>query len=409
MNILIPHGFEANYTLGFVKGLAANGVKCCVLSCDSTESRLSAAGISNVNLRGSLAEGRPVLTKLGNLLRYYGRLLLFLFRHRKGTVHFTGIFRNRLILFEGLLLNPCFRLLAHRYVYTVHNVLPHSRERSRLFRWAYRRVYRLPDILLVHTERARRQLIEQFGVPDAKIRVISIGLNEEMLLTALTRSNARARLGFGDGEQLILFFGKIDEYKGLDLLIDAFDLLGLPATRLVIAGVFRSSAYRERILAAIAASRRQADIRLHERSIPNEEVEVFFKGCDVLCLPYRNIYQSGLIFLAPRFGLPVITTNVGSLAEFVGDGLGLTTKTNDANGIKEALFDFFSVPDHFRKEDIVALAQKYRWDKICQALVPLYEPNDGGEAAIDGRSEGNAPTEPKRLQSANSPVVGRHR
>jgi glycosyltransferase involved in cell wall biosynthesis len=373
MNILIPHGFEENYTLGFVKGLAANGVKCCVLSCDGTEVRLSAAGISNLNLRGSLVEERPVLTKLGNLLRYYGRLLLFLFRHRKGTVHFTGIFRNRLILFEGLLLNRCFRWLARRYVYTVHNVLPHSRERSRLFRWAYRRVYRIPDVILVHTERARRQLIEQFAVPDAKIRVISIGLNEEMPLTALTRSDARARLGFGDGEQLILFFGKIDEYKGLDLLIEAFDRLSLPAARLIIAGVFRTSAYRERILASIGAARRQADIRLHERVIPNEEVEVFFKGCDVLCLPYRNIYQSGLVFLGPRFGIPMITTDVGSLGEFVADGMGLTTKTNDPEGIRDALAEFFSAPTRFRREDIMARAQKYRWDRICRPLVPLYE------------------------------------
>jgi glycosyltransferase involved in cell wall biosynthesis len=394
MNILIPHGFEANYTLGFVKGLAANGVKCCVLSCDGTEARLSAAGISNVNLRGSLAEGRPVLTKLGNLLRYYGRLLLFLFRHRKGTVHFTGIFRNRLILFEGILVNLCFRLLSRRYMYTVHNVLPHSRERSRVFRWAYRRVYRIPDIMLVHTERARRQLIEQFDVPDAKIRVISIGLNEEMPLTALTRSDARARLGFGDSDRLILFFGKIDEYKGLDLLIDAFDRLDLPGARLIIAGVFRTSAYRERILAAIAAARRQADIRLHERAIPNEEVEVFFKGCDVLCLPYRNIYQSGLIFLGSRFGLPMITTDVGSLSEFVADGMGLTTKTNDAAGIREALMEFFAPSTRFRREDIMTRAQKYRWDRICRALVPLYESADDGAAAIVRPPVGTGGLEP---------------
>jgi hypothetical protein len=142
MNILVPHGFEANYTVGFAKGLAANGVPLCVLASNDTAGCLSAAGIPNANLQGRKSEAPGALEKAANLSMYYWRLLSFLARHRGGTIHFTGVFKNNLILFEGILINACFKILSGRYVYTAHNVLPHNREQSRFFRWIYRFAYK---------------------------------------------------------------------------------------------------------------------------------------------------------------------------------------------------------------------------------------------------------------------------
>jgi glycosyltransferase involved in cell wall biosynthesis len=372
MNILITGGFEPNFSVGFARGLAAHGVELCVISCDETSARLTAAGIPNLNLRGSLDPNRPQWIKCGNLARYYARLLWFLFRHRGATVHFAGIFRREWIVWEGLVLNRCFRLLAGRYLYTVHNVLPHNREHSRFLRWIYRRIYQVPHRLLVHTGRARQQLIEEFGVPAGRIQLTSLGLNEEMPVTGLTCAEARNRLGFAPEDRLILFFGKIDEYKGLDLLLTAFDGLQLPATRLVIAGSFRNPAYRARIQSLLEQMSRRPAVHLFERFIPNEEAEVFFKAGDVLCLPYRNIYQSGLVFLAPRFGLPMVTTDVGALREFVGESLGLVCRTNDAAGLAETLTAFFSTPNRFSSAAILDQAQKLRWVNVCRELVPLY-------------------------------------
>ena len=375
MNVLIAHGFESNYTVGFARGLASNGVKLVVLSCDETERSLSAAGIQNVNIRGSQSENRSGRAKFINLLCYYWKLLLFFFHNRRSTIHFTGIFRNKLILFEGIILSLVFRALGHQYIYTAHNILPHNRERSRLFRRVYRVVYSIPHFIVVHTQGARRALIEQFGVPDAKIRVISIGLNEEVPLVGLNQKECRVRLGCDESSKLILFFGRIDEYKGLDLLIEAFDSLRSPATRLVIAGAFRSVAYGKRILGIIASARRRADIRLDARLIPNDEVGIYFSASDVVCLPYRQIYQSGLLFLALRFGKPIVTTDVGSLAEFVTRDIGLVTHSNDAQGIANALMNFFASQDQFPRERVLAIAEKYRWDHVCQILLPLYEPS----------------------------------
>jgi len=314
------------------------------------------------------------MEKLANIILYYCRLILFLIHHRDCIVHFNGLFQNRIVLLDGIVLNLIFKLVSSRYIYTAHNVLPHNKDNSRFYRWTYRLIYRIPDHLLVHTQLAKQHLIERFSVPERKITVISIGLNEEMALTDLTAEEARKRLGYQAGDKVILFFGKADAYKGLDTLIEAFDMIGgLPSTKLLVSGWFPDPAYRDMIMEAMESSPRREDILLKEGFIPNEEVEVLFKSADVLVLPYRNIYQSGIVFLCFHFGLPLVTTDVGSLREFVDHDTGIVTRTNDARGVSEALRLFFREQGRFRREEIVRNAKKFEWGNICLPLVPFYE------------------------------------
>lgn len=371
--IIIPHGFEPNYTLGFVKGLKANGVKFVVISSDTDHQRLCQSGIRSVNLRGSQIPERSSLRKGMTLFLYYLKLIYFLLKNRNKVVHFSGIFRNELVVVEGWLLCFCFRLLSSRFIYTVHNVLPHNKGNSRFFRCIYKVIYKFPNLFLVHTQLAKRMLKEQFSVPDNKITVISIGLNEEMPMTVLTKEEAKKKLGLLEEEKAILFFGKADEYKGLDLLIQAFERLSLDRLKLLIASWFPSKAYREKILSLIACSSKRKDILLVEGFIPNEEVEVYCKGGEVLALPYRNIYQSGVIFLCFRFGLPIVATDVGSVREFVTDEVGIIAETNDVSALASAFKRFFEQREKFDSEVIKTLGLKYRWEEVCHPLACLYE------------------------------------
>lgn len=370
--IIVPHGFEPNYTLGFVKGLQANGIDLCVVSSDADAQSLTNAGIRNVNLRGSVDEQRPALAKIANLLRYYASLLAFLAARRGATVHFTGILRRQLILVEALVLPLAFRLLSARFVYTAHNALPHGRHDSRMFRAIYRMVYRLPQTILVHTRTMATQLAEQFDVPRAKIQVISIGVNEEVPVTALTREDARALLGLAPSDRVVLFFGKIEPYKGLDILLQAFESPDLAGVKLVVAGAFQNASYRDSIMAQIAGSRRSVDLLVCDRSIPNDEVERYFKSADVLVLPYRQIYQSGVLFLSMRFGTPVISTAVGSLPDYIDEEMGIVTERNDADGVSRAIARFFEQQQRYRRESISARSEQYRWEAICREIAPLY-------------------------------------
>jgi D-inositol-3-phosphate glycosyltransferase len=189
----------------------------------------------------------------------------------------------------------------------------------------------------------------------------------------MTKGEARKTLGYGGDARVILFFGRIDEYKGLHVLVDAFAALDLPDSRLLVAGEIRNEEYGKRVKSQAINSPRSGDMRLDLRIIPNGDVEAFFKAADVLCLPYLNITQSGLIFLAATFGLPVVATDVGSIAAFVTPETGLITETNDAKGVAAALLKLLSSMERFRPERIKEHGQKYAWDRICIELIPLYE------------------------------------
>jgi glycosyltransferase involved in cell wall biosynthesis len=371
-NLIVPHGFEADYTTGFLRGLAANGVPIRVVSSDTTAERLDRLGIPHSNLRGSQDPRRSARTKAWNLLRYYVRLLALVGRCRGATIHFTGLARNRIVLIDALILATWLRLWAGRYVYTAHNVLPHGREASAFFRFAYRWIYRLPDTIVVHTAGAARRLQDEFGVEPERLRVVSIGLNEEVPNTALTAAQARQRIGVGGDQRLALFFGSLRPYKGVDVLLQAWQHVRTPGARLVIAGHCPDAAYAGRIRQLIASSPRRTVIEWREGFVAREAVEVWFKAADVVVLPHRAVEQSGVTFLCLRFGVPIVASDVGSMAEFVGEPTGVLAPSNHPPGIAEAIDRVFADPSRFRREEILRVAEQYRWENACRPLVPLY-------------------------------------
>ena len=112
--------------------------------------------------------------------------------------------------------------------------------------------------------------------------------------------------------------------------------------------------------------------------IPVDEVELYFAAADCLVLPYRRIYQSGVIFLAYRFGLPIIATDVGSFHEDIIDGVtGFICKPDDAENMAEKLrkyFDgnLFHQREQTRKRIIEFTEQKYSWSNIGRQTYEVY-------------------------------------
>ena len=100
--LLVPHGFESNYTAGLVRGLCENGVTLRVVTSDADDARLAELGVATLKLRGSLSPDRSLFAKLLNLTTYYVQLTMLVLQRRHPTIHFSGIFRNELLLIEGL-------------------------------------------------------------------------------------------------------------------------------------------------------------------------------------------------------------------------------------------------------------------------------------------------------------------
>ena len=159
---------------------------------------------------------------------------------------------------------------------------------------------------------------------------------------ALPRKEAAARLGIDPGKRTLLFFGLIREYKGLDILLEAFGSLG-EEYQLVVAGEPYGSF--ERYQALLDACPGRGRIHLFTRYIPDSEVRDYFSAADVTVLPYRSATQSGISAVSYAFGVPMIVTPVGGLKETIGErGTGLVTERVDAEDVVRAIRRFFDEP-----------------------------------------------------------------
>ena len=230
-----------------------------------------------------------------------------------------------------------------------------------------------------------RQLWEQERRRRPDVRFMEIPIDTELnapgTAPALTLSDGRvtdvrSHVGAADDERLVVIIGRLASRLKLEGLLDAVAAMPLVnehvKARLVIVGWCPDPGYAQQIRNAIACSPRAATMEWREGFVPNEAVAVWLRACDVVVMPYRNIYQSGVVFLCLRFGVPVVGTNVGSLAEFIDSDSGIITATNDPAGIADALDRFFSDPTRFRRDEIARRAAKYRWDRQCLAIKHLY-------------------------------------
>jgi D-inositol-3-phosphate glycosyltransferase len=276
-----------------------------------------------------------------------------------------------------------YRCLGKHVVFTAHNVNAASRDSKDtwLNRASLRAQYRLCSRIFVHTELMKRQLIEGFGVAPERIIIIPYGINITLPAAGMTQTAARRRLGLRPDDRVLLFFGQIAPYKGLDYLIDAVARLsGEDKLRLLIAGKVKQGwgHYWSAMQRAIANADIQERVLEHIHFIPDDEIEQYFAAADVLVLSYTEIFQSGVLFLAYSFGLPVVATNVGSLKESIIEGrTGFVCQPRNAADLADTIGRYFSSDLYrnlaTRRADIRALAsQRHSWKTVGEITAAAY-------------------------------------
>ena len=366
--IVVSHGFQQHYERGFVNGLVMNGLHVCLIGSDDTDPDRLLPGVELVNLRGSQDPGRSRRAKAANLVRYHVRLIGYVARNRDAVVHMIGLFRFAFLM--GIVENFTLSLLARRLVVTVHDLLPHHRH-TRWNRIVYRGIWRIPDRLVAHTERMRRALIERFGVEPGRIVVMQHGINDEIVSRAPTSDRVGRAPRHPAVPLQLLFFGAAAWYKGLDLLLEAFDGLD-ERFGLVIAGRCVDREYAGRIAALVENNRNRERITWRDEFVPENEVDGYFQGADVLILPYRSIDQSGVLFQALGHGLPIIATDVGEFAHDVSPSVGLIVRPNDVDALREGIVRFADDVSVFERASIAERARRYLWSETVKSLLGVY-------------------------------------
>jgi glycosyltransferase involved in cell wall biosynthesis len=279
----------------------------------------------------------------------------------------------------------CYKLMGKKVVFTAHNVNAAKRDNkdSRVNRATLKVQYWLSDHIFVHTNKMKNELVTDFGISGGKVSVIPFGINNTFPCSLMTRSEARKSLGLDIEEKVALFFGQIVPYKGLEYLVKAMArTTGQRHTfRLVIAGKVKpgSGAYWESVQREIKSAGLGARVIETIRFISDPEVETFFKAADVLVLPYTNIYQSGLPFLAYSFGLPVVASDAGGLPEDIIEGrTGLVFKQRDPDDLARAMEEYFSSELYgqlgSRRQDIIDYANDHHsWARVADITCGVYE------------------------------------
>lgn len=187
----------------------------------------------------------------------------------------------------------------------------------------------------------------------------------------MDKGAARKQLGLPEGGKLILFFGFIRKYKGLDLLLKAMSdpRIGVANITLVIAGEFYEGEafYKEQIAELGIAER----LVLRTDFIPDAEVKYYLCAADAVIQPYRNATQSGVTPLAYHFEKPMVVTNVGGLPALVPhERSGLVCEPNPG-AIAEAIVRFYQLGEAFFIPHLRTEKLKYSWSNLTKAIFDL--------------------------------------
>ena len=191
----------------------------------------------------------------------------------------------------------------------------------------------------------------------------------------ISKQEARQHLGLRQDEKIILFFGFIRKYKGLDLLLDAMAHLKGSGIRLLVAGEFYEDdkSYKEQI------SRLNIGDQLILRTdfIPDSEVKFYLCAADAIIQPYRNATQSGVTPLAYHFERPMIVTNVGGLPALVPHNkVGLVTPP-DAASLAKSILEFYQLGENYFIPHLRSEKLKYSWANLVKTITRLADDNAG--------------------------------
>ncbi len=335
------------YVFGLAMALAAKNIAVEIIGSDEEDSpEFHAAPLRFLNLRGSVRSQSTKAKKVGGLLAYYARLLRYAAATKAPIFHV--LWNNRLEYFDRTLLMLYFKSLGKKLTLTAHNVNIARRDGndSWLNRATLRFQYRMVDHLFVHTEKMKSELAGEYRVREDAITVIAHPINDAFPDTDLTPAEAKKKLGLKQHDKAILFFGRLRPYKGLEYLIQAFQLLPQNSDyRLIIAGESKkgSEEYFEKIQQMIGPGVTSGRILPKIEYIADDNAEVYLKAADVLVLPYKEIFQSGVLFLGYSFGLPAIATDVGSFREAIVEGrTGFVARSCDPAELAATIEQYFA-------------------------------------------------------------------
>lgn len=272
---------------------------------------------------------------------------------------------------------PCFGTILRiakrnkhsKVICIIDNIVPH--EARFLDRWLTKYFVKPVDGFISMSKEVMQQL-EYFD--KTKPRKLSPHPIFDHFGDLINKKEALEKLNLDPKYQYYLFFGFIRDYKGLDLLLEAFAKTKneLKNVKLLIAGEFYSN--RQKYEQLIQKHALANDIELHTHFIQDSEVKYYFSACDLLALPYKSATQSGVTQIGFHFETPMLVTNVGGLPELIENNRNGLVVEADIDSVAKGLLDFFHHENKIQlKNEVISDKNKYTWKNLENAIFEIYQ------------------------------------
>lgn len=272
-----------------------------------------------------------------------------------------------------LIVCACFKFKKKPVIFTVHNVLSH--ENSALYFKMSQVLFKFGDYFIVHSNINKQQMNKFYHIPYDQISVIPHGSLDFHIKNGVDKEKLRIKMGLKPENKVVLLFGAIRPYKGLDTAIKAFaDVINnVPDARLLIAGrLWEDWAPYEQLIRKLGL---EDYIITHLDYIPSGDVYKFFEVSDLCILPYHHFdSQSGAGSVAISFRKPMIVSNVGGLPDLVKKSRWVVPPGN-SSALAHAVTKCLKDPNVIEqmKTDAEIILNQFSWSGIAVKTEKIYQ------------------------------------
>ena len=359
------------YTFGQSIGLINSGIKTSLYTNNETIN----PKIDGLNFFSFYKNVFASKSKIKNGIQWIFGSFRSIFHARFSGIsifHFHIFYTNILIFFNIILV----KLLFGKVVLTIHDVSSFATSKKSIF--TSKLVYRISDLLITHNQYSLNEIIKIDKFFQRKLHIIPHGNYGPFINIQRNQKRSREYLNLPAEKKILLFFGMIKKVKGLDILLNSFKevIAKDPNIVLLIAGRLWKNdftIYQD----IIEKNNLSNNIILHTRFIPHSDVEHYFCASDLVVLPYKKIYQSGVLMMGLSYKKPVLVSDLPPLKEVITDNKnGFLFRSEDVKDLTNKLNFILSDKCDLKRIESNGsklINKEFSWEKIGRLTAKAYK------------------------------------
>lgn len=271
-----------------------------------------------------------------------------------------------------------FRRKGCKVVATIHDIESFDKYGEQIDEGKYAKFSKAIDQIIVHSDYARESLKKYFPhFPNEKIHIVPHGDSDFLFNQPISREEARAKLNLPMDQQLVLFFGQIKKVKGLDVLLKAHAIVRdrMPGVKLLVVGK-PWKVEQEAFDAIVKEKNLEKDCILNYAYVPNEIIPYYFAAADIVTLPYREIYSSGVMIRSLDYSAAIVASDLDTFKKIIVEGEnGVIFRNEDENDLASKIMALLQDEEKMKRLRINAKKtadEKFSWQLIGKKVNEIY-------------------------------------